>query len=338
MRDLIEVIDDIYAAGADFSLWGRAMAKVSDWVGVDDAALGVAVGDAIPWLVAPRTDPDCLKTYPHYQSSDIVWQRIVENRSGSAIADYSVIDRDDLKHNAFQNEWSAPQGYHHRLGAVLFDDAQSRAVLILPHRAAIAREQIERLDAVLGHLRRALHFSIGQSHETGFRNLHNALVETSERAMLVMDCTGRILSHSTAAEGWLTDQMAVGQLGDLARLLSAGPAALPLANRTIFPGINLRFLPLHGSAPPPVPGCPAVLFYAGSLNDRMRVQQLRQQFGLTLAEALLAMEIRRGDGRRAAAGRRGISEATARTHLSRIFEKMDISRQAELVRVIGEIT
>lgn len=61
---------------------------------------------------------------------------------------------------------------------------------------------------------------------------------------------------------------------------------------------------------------------------------LQELFGLTAAEAGFAVEIARGDGIRAAAQRRSISDSTARTHLARIFEKTGTSRQAELVRLL----
>jgi len=70
------------------------------------------------------------------------------------------------------------------------------------------------------------------------------------------------------------------------------------------------------------------------VDRRRREINLRRRFGLTAAEAGLATEILKGDGRIAAATRRGISDATARTHLSSIFEKTGTHRQAELIRLL----
>ena len=63
-------------------------------------------------------------------------------------------------------------------------------------------------------------------------------------------------------------------------------------------------------------------------------RQLRDQFGLTTAEATFALEIIQGQGLKACAKRLKISEPTARTHLQRIFEKTGTRRQAELVRLV----
>jgi len=65
-----------------------------------------------------------------------------------------------------------------------------------------------------------------------------------------------------------------------------------------------------------------------------RVEDLRQRFGFTPAEAVFALEIIKGDGRQATADRLGITVGTARSHLSRIFDKTGVRHQAELVRLL----
>jgi DNA-binding CsgD family transcriptional regulator len=70
---------------------------------------------------------------------------------------------------------------------------------------------------------------------------------------------------------------------------------------------------------------------------RQLAQNLHSRFGLTGAETGLAAEILKGDGRAAAARRRGISVATARAQLSSIFEKTGTHRQAELVHLLLEL-
>lgn len=69
-------------------------------------------------------------------------------------------------------------------------------------------------------------------------------------------------------------------------------------------------------------------------ETQLEPEHLQQCFGLTPAEAAFAVEIAKGDGKPAAAERRGISFATARTHLSNIFEKTGTHRQAELIRLL----
>jgi DNA-binding CsgD family transcriptional regulator len=65
--------------------------------------------------------------------------------------------------------------------------------------------------------------------------------------------------------------------------------------------------------------------------------RIRQRYGLTPAEAAFAREIIKGDGIQTCADRLGISRATARTHLSHIFSKTEVRRQAELVRLLMQM-
>lgn len=69
-------------------------------------------------------------------------------------------------------------------------------------------------------------------------------------------------------------------------------------------------------------------------QQRVRKDDLRGRFGLTPAEADVALEILKGDGRDASAARLGIAATTVRAHLSHIFEKTGVRRQAELVRLL----
>ena len=66
----------------------------------------------------------------------------------------------------------------------------------------------------------------------------------------------------------------------------------------------------------------------------LRRESLRQDFGLTSAEAGFTRQILKADGLQAAADRLGISLTTARTHLAHVFDKTGTRRQAELVRLI----
>lgn len=77
-----------------------------------------------------------------------------------------------------------------------------------------------------------------------------------------------------------------------------------------------------------------LLFARSQLNRRTRLHALRARYGLTRTETAVALQIAEGHGRSAAAVTLGISLATVRTHLSHIFEKTGVRRQAELVRLV----
>jgi DNA-binding CsgD family transcriptional regulator len=71
-----------------------------------------------------------------------------------------------------------------------------------------------------------------------------------------------------------------------------------------------------------------------SLIMNESIDLLRCRFGLTSAEARLALHLVAGETRRSAEGKLSITYETARTHLKNIFSKTGTCRQAELVVVI----
>jgi DNA-binding CsgD family transcriptional regulator len=68
----------------------------------------------------------------------------------------------------------------------------------------------------------------------------------------------------------------------------------------------------------------------------LSVAAFARHFELSPAETAMVRELNRGDGIAAAAARLGISWTTARTHLSHVFQKTGMHRQAELIRLISE--
>lgn len=61
---------------------------------------------------------------------------------------------------------------------------------------------------------------------------------------------------------------------------------------------------------------------------------IRRIFGLTNAEADVALRVMRGDGLKPISDDLELAMATIKTHLQHIFDKTDTHRQAELVRLL----
>jgi DNA-binding CsgD family transcriptional regulator len=80
-----------------------------------------------------------------------------------------------------------------------------------------------------------------------------------------------------------------------------------------------------------------VLLSAPDQDTAPSPEHLRALFGLTPAEAAVAGRIMRGDGIKAAARALRVAPNTVRTHLSRVFEKTETHRQAELVRLLQQV-
>ena len=184
------------------------------------------------------------------------------------------------------------------------------------------------------------------------------LVDRFDLAVLLVDAETRLIFANRAAEELLQAGQVLLRNGIVEVACRSENRALRDAIATCLRRVGDRIeqgdnaLPIIlGRGPAPLSGCvaalPADLCGIGQgkavaslfLVDpqachRPSMTQLQACFGLTPAEAALALEILAGDGLQACAGRLGISQTTARTHLSHVFEKTGARRQAELVRLL----
>ena len=352
---VLGLVDDIYEAAASFSLWPRTLERIADAFGAREAALGAMAADGLPWLFAPRTDPDYMRTYAEsYHALNDVWHRMTAFGPGAAVTDEMVMPREALLKSTFHNEWSLPQGYRTKLGGTLLDEGGWRTVFTLSGQEDFGPDALRLFKALSPHMTRAVRLNIRLVQGEADSVLSANLLQAMPTAALVVDADGRLLFANLAAEllfkagrglrlkdGVLAAERAE-DAGNLRRLVTAclgdGRAFAPPSARlhgTSGRPLTLQAAPLQRRMPVLTAGQPSdILFDATERPPDDPTLRLRARYGLTAAEAAFALEIAKGDGKPAAAERSGITFATARTHLSRIFDKTGVHRQAELVRLI----
>ena len=192
-----------------------------------------------------------------------------------------------------------------------------------------------------------------RTQTSALRLRENAALRSLEhlrKGVLLLNAGGRILFANDIAcrmidvPGW-EDSDFFGLLGaGTRRSLAAGRGAIvSLPREGSRAPLRLALLPLREEQTAEVPDWLALLAPAAiailtdpHLDADHRCAVLQARYGLTPAESAFVLEIGKGDGRKAAARRRGISVSTAHTHLNRIFEKTGVTRQAELVRLLSD--
>lgn len=186
-----------------------------------------------------------------------------------------------------------------------------------------------------------------------------AALEAGGRAVLGLGRGGRVLTVSPAAEALLGGALQVrgGYLALADPVLQARLSCLVgaavrhdarRAERLPSPviirehggrSLHADALPLARDRQAPLRGMILALLLLHEL-DEVRGSGgdvLRQRFGLTPAEARLALALADGTGLAAAAHANGIRVSTARAHLKAIFGKTDTHRQAELVALLARL-
>jgi DNA-binding CsgD family transcriptional regulator len=353
--ELLNLIDAIYGAGMDAGRWPAVLQQVADAFCAGEASLSAVSSNAVPWLVAPRTDPNYLQSYAaHYHPLNLFWQRMTQLPVGTAVTNAMVMPVETLRTSEFYNDWSRPQGYLAVMGATLLVEDGWRVEFVMPGKKDFGREHLKLYRAIAPHLTRAMQMQQRLARAEMVQAEATGALDDLTQGVIMVDAQARVLFANQAAGPLFTDSLKLqdGTLRTCSSLqttellaviaacgraghadaggyvsVSRGPNRLPL---------SLLVIPVRSPMAGLVMRRPAAMIFC---SDPERVSEpeglhLQQQFGLTPAEAAVARELLRGDGVQAAAARLGVAVATARTHLRRVLAKTGTSRQAELVRLI----
>jgi DNA-binding CsgD family transcriptional regulator len=83
------------------------------------------------------------------------------------------------------------------------------------------------------------------------------------------------------------------------------------------------------------PAVAAVFVHKAAMEAHCRPEVIAETYGLTRAELRVLLAIVEGGGVADTADSLGLSEATVKTHLHRVFGKTGASRQADLVKLVA---
>ena len=371
---LSSLIDLIYEAVLDNDLWPSVLIKLADAVGAAHAVMpSVDWRAKIFATIAPRDDPELVASYKEYWAfRDPLFRRATLRPVGERVRPVgeiytldSLMPREEFAATPVFNEWWRPAQYSlATAGTNLVAEDQFSALVCIsnaPDKDYLTEEQLRLFEAVARHLGRAVRIN-RQLWKLELANLAaTERIEMLPEGVMLADASGRVVLANAVAKAMLDARDGIF-LCDGCLAVAGSPDALrklvvSCARRSVGiggPGGELEVprdlprSPLHVTvAPlrsdtrlPDVPwigfGSPVAIVTVTDrdLDRRRRQMNLRRRFDLTFTEAALAAEILKGDGRKAAARRCGISDATAKTHLANIFEKTGTHRQAELVRLL----
>ena len=147
-----------------------------------------------------------------------------------------------------------------------------------------------------------------------------------------------------ASAGWfsLTDSALNGRLHALLRrdVSQASRQTLMIERGEGRQPLLARITPLDQSdrARPEDNAAAAVVIIDPERYAAASLEAFCQRYRLTAAESRILQQVIGGGGLVAAAARLGVSEATARTHMQRIFEKTGTSRQTQLLSTFFKST
>ena len=268
----------------------------------------------------------------------------------------------EWRRTPYYQHWCAPVDVFHVMGAdISTPDSGKLRFRITRSEAAPRFSALDRArcEALLQHLRRALHIHnlIDRSESLG--TLYSQAIGRLSVGTLVLDETGKVLEQNLIARELLAANDGLKLVGgrleasypsdnrELQQLIrsafarhSGDPMTVASAMSVSRPSGQVNL----GVVVEPVPsqewaegkGQPAVLVYIRDAAGKSQASTAaaKQLFNLTPAETALAMELANGLSLEEAAEALNIRRNTARAHLRSIFSKTGVRRQTELVRII----
>jgi DNA-binding CsgD family transcriptional regulator len=367
---ILAAIQRIHEAPLTSDGWTRALPSIAAATQSDIASLLVqnAMSGADEFITGFELAPSHLAGFALAASAGKLpdWSQTLP--VGVAIQSSSAMSDRDFMRSDFYNEAIRPMGSFYGLAVKPLSTLQRRVFLTtgrLLGRKDYNSGDLAAMQLLVPHIVTALHISRRLSAVDLRATGACAALDQLDTGVILVDATAKILFANRIAEivlarnhglgtedGGLSarDRRANAALRQaIAKCADTSPGdhrprhAIELRRGDDRPALRLTVAPFRPDAVEveiPALGNSrpvAIILIADPEPERgIRKERLRREFGLTAAEADVALEILKGDGRDAAAARLGIMVATVRTHLIRIFEKTGVGRQAELVRLLLE--
>jgi len=361
-EELSELIGLIYDTALEPGSWPVLLNRLADVLSAQCSVIGLLNSSTnAAAMTAPRTDPEYLRSFAEYWVGHaFMWKVGAKLPLGAVMVREMIISRDEFCRTDYYNEWCKPQGVEAAIATNLLVEGPLSTVIAAyrPYAKSDFDAMETRLFAALvPHLRRALQFQLRLAGLNGLLEGSTEILNRLLHGVILVDGEARLIFANRAGE----DVLRAGRGLFLGRdgLRAEIPSETRRLRRIIADcaeprpgqggaGGRLRLSREHG-VPLTVLIAPhhaqssgidvmrprAILFMTDPEATAVMCQQwLRDDFGLTPAEAAVAVEILEADGLQAAARRLGISLATAHTHLAHVFDKTGTRRQAELVRLL----
>lgn len=344
-------------AAVDASRWDAAMDVVSEATGGFGAALFPMRG-RLPNVPHSRSMATSFEAYIRdgWVHRDERYRGLPVMTRRGVVTDLDFMTADEIARHPYYQEFLAPLKLRWFAGVKV---ASGDDLWCLSLQRTIAQGPFSWAEqAQLAGLSARLASAAALARALGFARAEAALAafEVSGLAVALLDGFGEVLKVNGAGERLLgTDvrilrRRIVSRDHDATAALDHAlhavlwnrtsaalmpPVTLPRAEKRPLLAYPMRLSAVSADA---LVACQALIVLV-DLDRRPLPPEaaLRSCFGLTTAEAKLALRFASGDALEHIADELGIAYETSRNHLKSIFAKMDVHRQAELVAVLARL-
>jgi DNA-binding CsgD family transcriptional regulator len=351
-----DILGALYDAATSPAGWRAALTELTRWTGANEFHL-------LRWNSATQQPTFNLHSHgveaaieqygAYYGSIDPRRMLVAAGPIGQVSACQREFADSFVEGNEFYQDFLGAWGMRRSLSSLLVHDGDEHLMLGLireGRRGSFEDEQIARLDRVMPHLQRACRIWMDSQRLREQVALGDEAAGSAGLAWIGVDCVGTLVHANAPAERLLREDDSLVVRGGRLHATDADDAArLQSAIAQAARGLPASELTLRGRRCGPhaftvsVAGCSmprpggAEVLVVLRPRDAVRApsaELLAQAFGLTSAEAKVALALLDGKTPTEYADAAQLSMATVRTHLSAIYAKTCTRRQAEAVQVL----
>lgn len=360
---LSAAISSIYDAAIDPAKWTLALQRACDFCGGAQAVMhwqGLSA-DQAGTLYLYNDDPHYTRLFlEELAPLNPLFPAVMFQDVGAVVASSDLVPDDEMQKTRFHKEWIAPQGMTGSLAVLLERDATRAAFISFPWRGGpIDDDARERLALLVPHLQRAV--AIGRlfaRREASERTLTAALDHVDD-GVLLLSARGQIVFANATGRRMLDEGGLLYMAGDV--LHAVAPEAEQMLRDCLAriatgrEGVESRGITValsETSEPqwianvlPLADGerrqagdqhrAIAALFVRSSMRAQPSpIETFAKRYRLTASEIRVVETSMRISGLDAVASALGISRATVKTHLNRIYRKSSTRNRGDLIRLI----
>ena len=352
-RGVEDLIGGIYDAAADPDLWSDVIARIVEATGCRTGVFyehDIATHQSQP-LGYHRFNTEFMRDYvAHYGALDPWNTRVMQWPVGVAAATYALMPEDEFRRTEFYQDYLRHTGVFYGLGG-LVERADGRIAVFGVQRSyedgRFPSESVDLVSTLMPHLKRAYRMNTALARAQHDRETLEETLHLVPQPVLIADREGKLVFANDAAARLLAvgdglrfsagrliaahrdDQVALAAL--LHPLTEDAPRMVVLRRPGNRRALLVQAVPLRHDGQWAEPGRVALLIEAepppAPSPDRLAVA-----YGLTKAEARLWSGLAAGATLSEIAVQQRTSINTLRVQLSRLFAKVGVHRQADLVR------
>jgi DNA-binding CsgD family transcriptional regulator/PAS domain-containing protein len=359
---LSKLLGVLYEAATEPSLWNEFLRQLGEFIGAESAGLLWQEAGVHTISHSWEMDPELARLHNEYYYSVDPWsKRGGTSPAGTVGTSQSLCPLAELKTTEIYNDLMIRFRIEHGLFTVLEPNIGPRGSALSLYRSSsspafgAAEEEILRLFA--GHLRQAFklyrQFSDLRAWKEGFENA----LEAMPTGIIFFGTDGKVAFMNRLASALLSQrdgllstptglraerptesamlETTIRQAASTSNCRGFSPGATVLVSRRSRPPLQVIVSPVGNSAIRS--RAVSAIAYITDPTQRPRPSQdvLRSCFRLTPAECRVALLLYDGRTPKQVAELLGVSINTVRSQIKAVLSKVDVRRQAELVRVFS---